>query len=315
MSGDSQDTLDAGEYLRMLGDRRLPILFDREWVGAAMRERGFATVALDRFDFEAPSSPAALAVLTELTAQDRLLSHWQSTQAVVCHLSLARYAADPEDLRYALERLLAISSGPVLARRAASYESLLSCERVEILTAAGVLTCYLGSELEIPNPGSDLRPEWLYSVAEFFEASLVNLAGERSSFWIQGELAFDGLIHLCNEDAQRAEFAPLLDEMTQRAARGGNRLVLRDNAVERLVLGGEDYTAELLRAFAGRERGGAVTELGFGCVEHGHPLDWGRNALLHKSAAGAYVGIGMGHLLPHLDFIAAGATCRFAGCD
>lgn len=307
--------MDAGEYFRLLGQRRLPVLFDSDWVGAALRERGFSTCALDDFDFAAPTAAAVLVVLAELSAQDRLLAQWETTQARVCHLSLARYAATPQDLHYALDRLLATPVASVLARRAATYDSLLSCERVELTTAAGVLTCHLGAELEIPNPGAELRTEWLYSVAEFFEASLVNLSGERSSFWLEGELAFEGLIHLCNEDAQRTAFAPLLHELSRSAARGGNRLILRENAIERLLLGGEDYTERLYEAYAGRERGGAVNELGFGCVEPIGPLDWGRNALLNKSAGGAYVGIGMGHLLPHIDFIASGATCRFVGSE
>ena len=47
------------------------------------------------------------------------------------------------------------------------------------------------------------------------------------------------------------------------------------------------------------------------CVEYPLRQDWSRNSLLHESVNGVHVGVGMSQLIPHVDFIARGAECRF----
>lgn len=307
--------MDASAYFHLLQHRELPVIVDDERVGAALRQRGFRTLPFSACDLSAPGHPAVLVVLTDLARCDALREQWESLRGAVCHLSLAKFSADEQTLRHALDLLLAAPVATALQLRQQTYDALLSCERVEILTPGATLRCHLGAELEIPSPDDALREAWLHSVAEFLDASLVNLEGERSSFWLEGECAFDGLIHLCNEEAQQRDFTPLLDELRLAAARGGNRVVFRDNAVTRLVLGDKDWTQRLLSAYQGHERGAAPTELGFGCVDFPLPLDFTLNTVLHKSARGAYIGLGMGYILPHIDLIAAAATCRFVPGD
>ncbi len=48
-------------------------------------------------------------------------------------------------------------------------------------------------------------------------------------------------------------------------------------------------------------------EFAIGCATYADPVDWSKNALLNESTQGAYVGIGMGLQMPHIDFISTQA--------
>ena len=307
--------MDAHTYYGLLSRRELPVVVDSAAAGPELSQRGFTTIAFDDFDFSAPASPAVLIVLTDLERNRQMLSHWKTVQAIVCHLALAKFDSAAHGLRYALDQLLAVDIAATLARRAAHYESLLSCQRMEVQSAGSTLVCHLRDELEIPNMDSALRPEWLFSVTEFLESSMVNLDGERSSFWVEGELQFAGLAHLCNSAAQKAEYASFLQEIRLLSAGGQNKIVFADNTVVRLILGGKDRSDLLQATFSGKERGTAVTEIGLGCADFSGPADWRISSPMHKVRQGAYVGVGMGWQLPHLDFIAPGATCRFVASE
>jgi hypothetical protein len=171
-------------------------------------------------------------------------------------------------------------------------------------------------ELEIPNPGAEVEPGWLYSIAEFLEASVVNLEDERSSFWVEGDFSCDGIIYLCNTPELKARFAAPLDAWMKQLAQSRGTLRFDDNRLTRLLIGELDVTEQFLALVNGQERESAVTELGMGCATFHSPEDLSRNVVLHKSAHGAYVGLGKGLHLPHIDFVAKGAALHFmAGPD
>ena len=159
--------------------------------------------------------------------------------------------------------------------------------------------------------GDTLEQGFLYSVAEFLEASVVNLEGERSTFWVEGEFPFDGFIHLSNSAALKERWGGMLDEFMRRSREGANLVRFADNVIDRLVVGGVDVTSALAALSQGEERGMAATEFGLGCADAEAAEPFGVNSLLHKSAGGAYIGIGKGLRIPHIDFIARGATIRF----
>jgi len=300
--------LDATEYFRRLHDRSLALVVDDAAALALARRLGFQGEAFATADFSSDEANPALVVATKLTTVGALYDRWDSTARRFCHLSVARYDPGAETLGYGLAQLLAVDGPAALARRAAVYESLLSCDDLEIGSGAGVLRVRGAQELEIANMSPEVRSGWLQSVTEFLEASMVNLEGECSSFSVDGVFAFAGLTYLYNTAESRDAYRAPLESLMRRAARGHNRLELVDNRIVRVQLGGEDATGAVLGLLGGKERGAAVTELGFGCAQW--TPDWTRNAPLHK-CSGVFVGVGMGGDLPHIDFISPGATVRY----
>lgn len=304
--------MDASEYFQRLTSRSIPVVLDDESAAAAVAALGFPVVRFNDYDFLSPQDHPALCVISEPSSIGRLHALWRTTEALFCHLSLAKFDGSAKNLSYAFERLLSLDHAAALARRAETYDRILSCQDLEIVTAAGILRCHMKEELEIPNPGTDIEPGWLYSIAEFFEASVVNLEGERSSFWVEGELACDAFIYLCNSSELKARYAARLDELLCRIAAERASLRFADNRLARITVGGDDVTSLFMELTEGKERESAVTELGIGCAEFRAPLSLDRNVVLHKSGLGAYVGIGKGLHLPHIDFIAAGAEIRYS---
>ncbi len=303
--------MEASDYFDRLAARRIPVVLDEDSAAAQVAALGFPVERLEDHDFTAPQAPPSLLVITQEASIGRLHGLWGSAQSAFAYLALAKFDGSPRALGAAFARLLATDHSAALARRAETYDRILSCQDLEITTAGGVLHCHMNDELEIANGGSTLEPGMLYSVAEFFEASVVNLEEERSSFWVEGELGFEGFIYLCNSGALKARLGPALDELQRRAASGPSSLRFTDNAVDRVVMGGADMTGPFLAMLEGKERGAAATELGLGCADVPIAEDWGLNMALHKTGLGAYVGIGKGLDLPHIDFVARGAAIRF----
>ncbi|PCE32925.1 hypothetical protein BZL54_08120 [Burkholderia ubonensis subsp. mesacidophila] len=151
---------------------------------------------------------------------------------------------------------------------------------------------------------------WLYSIAEFFEASIVNLNKDRPSFAVDGTFSFDGLIYLCNNATLKRKYYDFFNEMMLACSHGENRIDFSDNTAQTIVIGGSDVTREFREMFCGLERGLAATEFALGCADYDRPVDWGINSLLNEGVRGAHIGIGMGAEMPHIDFISTHAKLR-----
>lgn len=298
--------MNATEFFRRLRDRSASIIADDAAALALAERLGFHGELFETADLSRKDPEPWLVVATRLATVGALYDRWDSSTARYAHFSVARY--DPCALEYGLSQLLGLDADAAINRRAGVYESLLSCDDLEITSSAGVLRVRCADELEIANMSDEVQSGWLQSVTEFLEASMVNLADEGSSFSVDGAFAFAGLSYLYNTAELRDVCSGPVGALQRRAARGDNRLDIIDNRVVHVQLGGEDATDQLLALLAGKERGAAVTELGFGCAQL--TPDWTRNAPLHK-CAGVFLGIGMGMDLPHIDFISPGSTIRY----
>lgn len=303
--------MEASEYFQQLVDRTVSLVVDDVEAAAMGRSLGFPVTLFDEYSFSETQERPALVVITQTASIPRLHALWGKAAAPFCHLALAKFDGSSASLSYALQRLLSADAAAALSQRADTYEQMLSCQDLEITTTAGVLHCHLRDELEIPNSGDEIQPGWLYSIAEFFEASVVNLEEERSSFWVEGDFACEGLIYLCNSAELKARFAPQLDDVLHRVATAGATLHFTDNRIDRLRVGGQDMTESFLALLSGLERESAVTELGIGCSKFGTPMEGGRNVVLHKSELGVYIGIGKGLHIPHIDFVSRNAQLRY----
>ena len=264
---------------------------------------------LGEHDLLAPHDRPALVVTSRIETVGQLYEQWEDSPCEFTHLSLARYDADLAAARYAASQLRTLDADAALDRRAAGYDALLSCDCFSIASTAGLLRIRCAAELEIPNMSAEVRPHWLQSVTEFLEASMVNLEADRSSFSVDGVFVFDGLAYLFNSGDVRDLHGAALRRLMLTAAGGDNHLEIVDNRVVRVVVGGVDETAMFTALFAGDERGTSVLELGLGCAEIAP--NWSIDSPLHKCCRGVFLGVGTGHRVPHVDFVALGASVRF----
>ncbi|MBK8266368.1 MAG: hypothetical protein IPK80_34205 [Nannocystis sp.] len=294
----------------------MPLFIDDAAHLPMLARRGFMARPMTDFDAAKTTTQPAFIVFTRAAAHEAFLQRWGEIPGITAHLSLAKFDTSPEVVEYSIDQLLHVDFAATLTRRAAYYDAILSCDSAEVLPPKGPLMCAMGDSVEIANRDDEMAPGWLYSVSEFLEASLVNIECDRSTFCLDGEFAFDGLIYLFNNPELRERAGRTLDEWSRLAARGGNTATLVNNSLTRLVLGGVDETSRLMDLTRGRERERAATEFAFGCVDYDLAAqDWTRNSVMHESFDGVHVGIGMGQEIPHFDLIARRAACRYISLD
>ncbi len=304
--------MDAIRYFDLLKARELLfVVDDLKWQGLLERYR-IPFVHFDDHDLSAPEQPPLFFWITHLDYHRKLMSQWKDATFISSHLALAKFDTSPECMDYSLSQFLSVDFADTLARRTRYYEAMLAARDACVITEAGELRCRFRDEVEVANDDTQFQSGWLYSVAEFFESSIVNLESEQSSFTLNGDLAFTGLIHLYNNPALREQAGPAVTELLRLASAGRDNVVsFVDSRVTRLVVGGEDRTALIHDLTRGKERDVCATEFALGCVEFPETQDWSLNCVLNESTHGAHVGIGMGREIPHIDFIAKGAELRF----
>ena len=306
----TEEPISAESYFALLKNRELPIIIDDERIRRCVTELGFSAIHYDHFEFLSERKPFFV-LLSTLQYHDKLMELWNRISTVVSHVALAKFDNSTECIEYSLKQFLSIDYQDTLKRRADYYERVLSCKHVDIVTPAGVLTCHLNEAIEVANDELNMKPGWLYSAAEFLETSIVNLESGRSSFWLDGQFSFDGIVYLFNNEALRAEYGSTFDALLHSTQHGNNFLEYKDNTITRVVVGGKDVSAMFTELIRGKERESAPSEFAFGCVNYALRQDWRLNSLMHESAHGVHVGVGMSQQIPHVDFIARGAECRF----
>jgi hypothetical protein len=310
MDTPAEPSFSAETYFALLQNREIPIIIDDERIRGCVTELGFSAIHYDHFEFLSERKPFFV-LLSTLQYHDKLMELWNRINTVVSHVALAKFDNSTECIDYSLKQFLSIDYQDTLRRRAEYYERVLSCNHVDVVTPAGVLTCHLNEAIEVANDDMGMKPGWLYSAAEFLETSIVNLESGRSSFWLEGRFSFDGIVYLFNNEALRAEYGSTFDSLLRSTQRGNNYIEYQDNTMARVVVGGEDITDMFTRLIRGKERESAPSEFAFGCVNYGPAQNWGLNSLMHESSHGVHVGVGMSQQIPHVDFIAKGAVCRF----
>lgn len=307
--------MNVRQYFERIHRRDVTLVVDDPMVGERLARHGFDRVLFDAHDFTRPTSRPVLMVLSTLAGHDRLADLWDTSTGIVAHLALAKFDRSIEAVDYSFDQFLRIDLPDALDRRADVYAHALRADRVEVATRAGVLTARFAEEVEVANVDEIMEPGWLYSVAEFFEASIVNVEADRSSFTVDGVLGFDNFIYLCNKETIREMAGPLFEEMVEKSTRGDNVACFEGNCLTRLRIGGEDVSDRLMPVFADKGRGLSATEFAFGCVALDGSQDWTINTPMHEGARGVHVGLAMGLEAPHCDFIARDAKCRYLKAD
>jgi len=302
----------TSEFLKSLKNRQMPVAVDSEEASSIFQSLGFSDIVnFNEFDFKKNDSPIFV-LLTQYETQSKMKELWDESGGIFVHLTASKFDPSRQALHYSLEKLFAMPNyQSIIDHRDSMYDKALSASAIKINTGSNhCLECTLTNEVEVANYDKELRPGWLYSIAEFFETSMVNVQKDKSSFCAQGTFAFTGITHLENFLELKENYKPLIDEMTALTLKGDNLLTCQDNRITQITLGSKDFTDVIINSSKGTMRETALTEFAFGAVDHQN-IDWSINSIFNEGILGVHVGIGMGLDFPHVDFISAGAEIEF----
>ena len=294
----------AVDFFKQLQARELLIVVEDAVLEKSIQQLGFNDTALvTEFDF-VNNSKAVLWLISDYETQYEMASLWDAAGGIIVQMTESKAGGRADTLLYTLDKLLNVNYEKLLSDREAAYEKLLSCDHIEIETPGAMLTCHIAEEVEIASNEIELESGYLYSLTEFFKASLINMDGVTSTFRLEGKLAFQGFLHQANYQTLRQEVLPLMQQfqILFQQREGDNSLHFENNRIARLIMGGTDVTAELFTLCKVKERETNATEFALGLSEFSP--DWNLNTVFHQTLAGVHVGMGMGEQIPFLDFSA-----------
>ncbi|WP_146011747.1 MULTISPECIES: hypothetical protein [Burkholderia] len=301
--------MNAEDYFDKLITKNIPIVVDTKESAQVAHQHGFEVIHFDECDF-LQNKIAALLIISTYEYHEKLRNLWNNSQAILAHLAIAKFDNSTTSLHYSLSKLLSVDCRSVIRSRSEAYTKLLSNRCAKICSPYGQMTCSLNEEVEIANDATIMKAGWLYSIAEFFEASIVNISEDRSSFTIDGEFIFNGLIYLFNNVEIKNKFDSFLNQLMISCSSGENKITFEDNIARSIIIGGLDRTSEFNQIFSELERGLTATEFSLGCAKYNQPVDWKINSLLNEGVSGIHIGIGMGRKMPHIDFISTCASLQ-----
>lgn len=292
------------DFFKQLKAREILIVVEEAALEKSIQQLGFENTALvTEFDFD-NNSKAVLWLISDYETQYEMASLWDAAGGIIVQMTESKAGGRADTLLYTLDKLLNVNYEKLLSDREAAYEKLLSCDHIKIETPGALLTCHIAEEVEIASNEIELESGYLYSLAEFFKASLINMDGVTSTFRLEGKLAFQGFLHQANYQTLRQEVLPFMQQfqILFQQREGDNHLYFENNRITRLIMGGTDVTAELFTLCKDKERETNATEFALGL--YGFSADWNLNTVFHQTLAGVHVGMGMGEQIPFLDFSA-----------
>lgn len=303
--------MQAVDFFKQLQAKEILILVDNKSLRESVQQLGFKNTRLsNEFDF-IDNSNAVLWLVSDYETQYKMAALWDVAGGVVVQMTESKAGGNTQTLLYTLSQLLTVNYEKLLAEREDAYEKLLTYNQIAIHTGEALLTCYIANEVEIANNEIELESGYLYSLAEFFKASLINLDNPTSTFRLEGKLAFNGFLHQANFHELRQEALPVMQHFQNLFQQsGGNYLHFENNRISRLIMGGTDVTPELFSLCKNKEWETNATEFALALFEFS--ADWSMNTLFHQTVAGIHIGMGMGEKIPFLDFSASDAQLDFS---
>jgi hypothetical protein len=297
--------MEVREFYRLLIKKQIPIIVDSSELNKYFGNKGYQTILFDNYDFT--SQQVALAIISDYEYYARLLALSDRSETTLVQLAAVRYDRSLEAIVYSFDRLLSYDIERGLELRDKSYEKIANSEEELYLTdeRGSKLQCWLSENLEVVNSEHILEAGWFYSFAEFGQASIVNIKGNKSSFSVEGRFFFDGIIHGATiiETKNRNEEA--LNYLLEIVASGREKYIeVENNSINRLIIDGKDETNLLLELELDPERKLSITEMGFGCNKMlRENVNWQVNSQINQVIHGMHLAIGTAYNCPYVDFI------------
>lgn len=292
--------MDFSEYFKQLKTRDITVLYDGDNTKQVLQKYGFHDLcSFSRYDES--KEGVCFALLEDYASLQTLKKWWDNAHSLMSHTALAKFDTCYASIDYTLQQMLAIDPKHIMERRQKFYQWFETKDVIRLLTPVGALDVHVGESIEVANRDHVLKKGWVYSFAEWFEASLVNIQGPTSSFSLSGSTSFSGFIYLCNNPELKEKVSILNDLQRKASTSKDNWISFEDACISDVVIDGKSYF-DVFQELYNKERKLCPTEFAFGCVEH-KKIDWSINSLINESSYGFHVGIGMGKETPHLDFI------------
>ncbi|WP_119328436.1 hypothetical protein [Cysteiniphilum halobium] len=298
--------MDYHVYFDKLSKRQLITLCDGKNSRKILEEFGFKDIrSFDKYNHQ--KDGVCFALLEHYESLDKMKEWWGVSKSLISHIALAKFNTDLKTIKYSLNNLFNGRALESLERRKKFYAFIENSNKITINSQKSQLNIFVSDEIEVANKDEILNQGWVYSIAEWFESSIVNIKSSKSSFSLSGSMPFSGFIYLCNNQALKSQKHVIdkLNELLKEASLSKNNyLVIEDGEISNIIINGNSHI-NFFKETYNKERFLYPTEFAFGCLtqEGKNSVDWSQNSLINESTYGFHVGIGMGKETPHLDFI------------
>ncbi|MEH2083605.1 MAG: hypothetical protein V7K89_27630 [Nostoc sp.] len=293
------------DFYQALIERQLPIIVDSHKIDTYSKEQGYKTIFFDDYDFK--SEQAAFLIFSDYNYYYKLKQLWHDSRSIIVHLPAVKFDGSLAVIQYSFNQLISSDIEQALAIRDILYDKIADTETELSLSdlRGSKLNCQLTENIEIANADLELEPGWFYSVAEFWESSVVNTKANKSSFSVDGIFYFDGILsQTTTQETKENNWKPLKYLTDQVVNSQEKYLRIENNAITQLIIDGQNETSVLLDMSYNLERGLSLTEIAFGVNKKiRETVDWSINSVVNEGIYGTHVGIGMAQKAPHIDFI------------
>lgn len=285
--------------------KNIPMIVDSLEIDTYLKEQGYKTIRFEDYDFQ--SQHTAFLIFSDYNYYYKLKELWNDSQSIIVHLPAVKFDGSLPVIQYSLNQLVSSNIDEALALRDVLYDRIAESETELYLSDSkgSKLKCYLSENIEIANVDLELEPGWFYSVAEFWESSVVNTKADKSSFSVEGIFYFDGILtQTTNQETKNHNWKPLQYITDKIAFSEIKYLKIKNNVITQLVIDNQDETSALLDMTYNLERGLSLTEIAFGANKKiEETIDWSINSVVNEGIYGTHIGIGMAQKAPHIDFI------------
>ncbi len=293
------------KFYEDLIERKIPIIVDSLQIETFSKEQGYETLLFDEYDFK--SNKTAFLIFSDFTYYSKLKHLWHDSQSSIVHLPAVKLDASLAVIEYSFKQLISGNLEEGLAIREVLYDEIADIEEDLYLSdlRGSNLKCQFNENIDIANVDLELQSGWFYSIAEFWESSVLNIKGNKSSFSMDGILYFDGILSQTTTKQTKEDNWQLLQALTNKVTSGKEKyLEIEDNTITHLIIDGQDEISILSDMTYNLERGLSLTEMAFGTNKKiVETIDWSINSVVNEGIYGTHVGIGMGQKAPHIDFI------------
>ena len=296
------------DYQKKLTEKEVTIVCDDIKCWRYFSSIGYNTSDFSRgFNLSAINSECILLILTKISSHHKLLKLWSTEiiTKIVIYIPSAKFSLSFQDIIYTFNSILKSCFKGSLERRSFAYKKILDAsEPLQIKSSEQEnLKVKLAPSIEIGNDDLKLKKGWIYSISEFFEASIVNRHNIKKSFNMNGTFSFEGVLFSSSKKSTLDKHKSKLKKLKELSLSSQDKKIsIINNNISSLMISGVEHI-NIIRGFS-YEFDYMVSEFSFGCNEYiVNKIDWKSNSMLNEGALGVHLGIGWGLEAPHIDFI------------
>ncbi|MGF1740296.1 hypothetical protein L4C34_04280 [Vibrio profundum] len=293
------NSLSVIEYFTLFRDREVTIVVDDVSYMKTLKSYRFNVVHYDNYDFSSYENIYLL--ITSFSYLEKIKNLWGNTNSIICILSIVKFLPSIKNIEYTFNHLLSANIPEILNIRGDAYEFVENNSRLDVKDSLNDFNVSFYNEIDVGNHDLNMHRGFLYSVPEFFEASFVNMNEKCSGYNINGIFSFDGIMTAAVNREVRENLDKKITTICEKVNNStSKKLIIDNNRITSLVLNGKESTLLDMFEF---ELGREISEFAFGCNKNIINPDWSINSVSNEGIYGTHIGLGLGDIAPHIDFI------------